>query len=106
MLAGEAGRRQVFGRGGTADGDGDPRPVDRFELPIVLHQHRANLVGPRGSIDDRPGFGGCYGQTPDVIRANAVEQGREFGPGAARGKRLAICFHRQGKAVGHLHALP
>ena len=106
MLPGKARRRQIFGGGGTANSDRDPRPVHRFEFSIALHEHRSDPVRTRCGVDEGPSFGSRSGQAVDVIRADPVEQGRQLRPGAARSKRLAVHFRRQGEAVRHLHTLP
>jgi hypothetical protein len=103
VLAGEAGGRQVFRGGGTADGDGQIRPVLILERAPCLQNFLAHRPRQPGGIDDLAGARTGARQCLDIGLVEWIEQTVEFVPGVRRADGIAEGLSGDGEAVGQLH---
>jgi hypothetical protein len=105
MLAGEAGRRQVFHGGRAAHSDRDAFAVFAFERPVGFGDAPAQSIGVGRAMDDVSRLPGLLRQQRRVgdVDADAVEPRMQSRPDVSRGQGVPIGAGHQGEAVRDAH---
>ena len=105
VLAGEAGRRQVLGRGGAANCEAHVLAVLLLQALVGGDDLGYEVVRQPGAVDDLPRALAAPRQVGHVVLVEAVECLAQRFQHARGFEHVAICLRGDSEAIRHEHAL-